>query len=134
MTPDKRRPAKPGTEPATATTNDSTQEAAIDTPASQAPIDTPASQGPPRPPAPAPEDDTQQAPIDSAESQAPIDAATGQKAPRPAPKRRTPEPATKNAGASSAPTETGQIDPHGRAPQQPPERSRALHPERVWPD
>jgi len=39
------------------------------------------------------------------------------------------------AGGDSAPPEgSGQPDAEGRATAQPPRRSGALHPERVWPD
>ncbi len=40
-----------------------------------------------------------------------------------------------DAGGDPAPqTGTGQVDPEDRATTQPPRRSSALHPERVWPD
>ena len=35
---------------------------------------------------------------------------------------------------SAPPTETGQVDPEERSTKPSPGRSRALHPERVWPD
>ena len=35
---------------------------------------------------------------------------------------------------TTPPMETGEVDPEDRATTQPPERSRAVHPARVWPD
>ncbi len=152
MTPPKRRPATPADQRLTKVAKkDSTQ---------QAPKDTPATQGLPRPPRPGPKDSTQQAPIDapaaqapidtpaagapidSPVAQAPIDTPTGQGPTRAAKKDSiqllgpdgepiAEEALTGDAGGDSAPsTETGQAAPEGQSPG----RSRALPPERVWPD
>jgi len=146
MTPPKRRPAAPATQrPAKVAKNDGNQ---------QSPTDTPAPQGLPRPPRPGPKDSTQQAPIDTpaAEApldtpvaQAPIDTPTSQRPTRAPKKDRAQllgpdgepiaEEAPTGAGGDSAPsTETGQAAPVDRAAPQSPGRSRALHPERIWPD
>jgi len=146
MTPPKRRPATPATQrPAKVAKKDTNQ---------QAPIDTPATQRLPRPPRPGPKDSTQQAPIDTPAAgasidtpvaQAPIDTPTSQRPTRAAKKDSTQllghhgEPiageAPTGAGGDSAPsTETGHAAPVDRAAPQSPGRSRARHPERVWPD
>jgi len=128
----------------------------------QAPKDLPATQGLPRPPRPEPKDITQRAPIDTPAAQAPIDTPAAQapidtpvaKAPIDTPTSQVPARAAKKdsqslgpdgepvaeevlagdaGGGSAPPTETGDAAPVDRAPQSP-GRSRALHPERVWPD
>ncbi len=106
MTPSKRRPATPAGQGPTRATPKPEVPIAADPP----PV-------PPPPDAPVP-DELVTAPVAPAET-----------------KDSTQEAPTGDASGDSAPpTETGQVDPEDRATTQSPGRSRALHPERVWPD
>jgi hypothetical protein len=82
-------------------------------------------------------DSTQEAPTGDAGKDSAPPTETGQvdREDRAATKDSTQEAPTGDAGKDSAPpTETGQVDREDRAATQSPGRSRALHPERVWPD
>ena len=109
MTPVKRTPATPGSQrPRRAETKDSAQPAPIETPPGQAPVDAPPGQAPPR-------DTTSYAPIDDPASQAPIDVPGNKEASRAATEDRI------------------RADREERAKQSQ-RQSRAVFPERVWPD
>ena len=133
MAADKRRPATPAREePKGPAPKDSTQRAPIDTPGGRAPVDIPVSQGPPRPPRPPATDGTQQAPVDTQASQASVDTPLLGPAGEPLAQKA---PTGAAAGADPAPPkDTGQADRGSEATKRSQGRSRALHPERIWPD